>query len=62
MKFKLEEIEEELAADDNSGRCIECGAVAEQPCEPDARKYKCSACGQDAVYGLQEIVLMGLVE
>jgi DNA-directed RNA polymerase subunit RPC12/RpoP len=59
LKFTLEDI---LTADsDMSGFCVQCGA--ERPgTEPDARKYPCDDCGKRAVYGAQELLLMGLVE
>lgn len=49
------------ASDTQSGFCLDCGAEAEQPCEPDAREYECSACGQKKVYGAEELILMGAV-
>jgi hypothetical protein len=30
------------------------------PVEPDARRYTCEGCGQPKVYGLEELVLMGI--
>lgn len=42
---------------DNAGFCIACGAEADG-CEPDAREYECEACGEKAVYGAEELVLM----
>jgi hypothetical protein len=42
---------------DNPGICIACGADADG-CEPDARKYKCEACGERAVYGAEELLIM----
>jgi hypothetical protein len=42
---------------DNPGFCIDCGTEMEG-CEPDAREYKCEACGQRTVYGAEELVLM----
>lgn len=45
-------------ADDYRGFCIECGAEAFNV-EPDARKYVCESCGAKAVYGAEELVLMG---
>lgn len=42
----------------NLGGCIRCGAIQEG-CEPDARKYECESCGAKAVYGLEELVVMG---
>ena len=42
----------------NEGFCIACGAEASNV-EPDARKYECDVCGEKAVYGAPELVLMG---
>lgn len=42
------------------GGCLNCGAIREC-CEPDARRYPCEECGKKAVYGAQELVLMGRV-
>lgn len=47
--------------EDNGGACIECGAEAEGV-EPDARQYQCATCRQLAVYGAEELLLMGYVE
>lgn len=41
-----------------TGFCIECGEE-QGGCEPDARKYRCESCGAFAVYGAEELVLMG---
>lgn len=56
--FELEQIEEAMV--DNIGFCTTCGAEREC-CEPDARKYECDECGAFAVYGAEELVMMGLV-
>lgn len=40
----------------NPGFCIVCGAEAEGV-EPDARRYQCEACGQNGVYGAEELML-----
>ena len=42
---------------DNPGFCISCGEDHEG-CEPDARKYPCEYCGDPAVYGAEELLLM----
>jgi transposase len=42
---------------DNPGFCICCGAEAEGV-EPDARRYECEACGENGVYGADELLLM----
>ncbi len=46
---------------DNPGRCLVCGAEHFE-CEPDARKYRCDECGEFEVFGLEECLVMGLVE
>lgn len=45
-----------VAADDNLGFCIMCGAMA-HGVEPDAQKYKCPECGEHFVYGAEEILV-----
>lgn len=42
----------------NPGFCTKCGAEADG-CEPDARGYKCEACGARSVFGAEELVIMG---
>lgn len=57
--FTLEQIE---AADaDQAGFCIDCGNE-QYNCEPDARHYKCEACGNMKVFGASELVFMGRVK
>lgn len=45
-------------ADDNLGFCIACGDEA-FGVEPDARRYECEACGERAVFGAEELLIMG---
>lgn len=45
---------------ENPGFCLACGERAED-CEPDASKYTCEVCGEPAVYGAEEILLMGVL-
>ena len=42
---------------DNPGICLLCGADVEGV-EPDARKYECESCGENGVYGAEELALM----
>ena len=42
------------------GYCLHC-AAERGGCEPDARRYECEDCGKMAVYGAQELLLMGLI-
>jgi hypothetical protein len=41
---------------DDPGLCLACGNE-QAGCEPDARKYRCEACGERAVYGAEELLL-----
>lgn len=43
------------------GFCLACGAEAHNV-EPDARRYTCEACGAEKVYGLEELLLMNLLQ
>ena len=43
------------------GFCLACGEEADG-CEPDARQYECEACGERKVYGIEELLMMGLVK
>lgn len=42
--------------EDRMGVCTSCGEYADGV-EPDARGYKCEACGEKRVSGLEEIVI-----
>lgn len=46
---------------DNPGFCLDCGEEC-QGVEPDARRYRCESCGMPAVFGLEELLIMGLVQ
>lgn len=46
--------------DENIGICLLCGET-QSGCEPNARRYKCEACGAMKVYGLDEALLMGRI-
>ena len=52
---------EEIEILHEGGWCLGCGCSVEDV-EPDARKYTCDSCGQKLVYGLEELVLMGLIK
>ena len=61
MNFTMSESEYLCAADNYEGRCVACGAEA-YGVEPDAREYTCEECEKPRVYGLEELLMMGLVE
>lgn len=47
--------------EDSCGLCIRCGETTAGGVEPDARKYECECCGENGVYGAQELLMMDLV-
>lgn len=54
----IERVEEAVARRntslDNPGFCITCGHEQEG-CEPDARDIECEACGEETVWGAEEV-------
>lgn len=44
----------------NPGWCLTCGEEVDGV-EPDARKYLCECCGERKVYGMEELLMMGLL-
>jgi len=56
-KPTFEQIDAALLRDEHLGFCRYCGA--EVFCvEPDARGLTCEICGEDAVYGYEELLAM----
>jgi hypothetical protein len=43
------------------GFCLACGNT-QDCCEPDARRYTCESCNAPKVYGLEQLLLMGLIQ
>jgi len=58
--FRMSQEEYRVTKNEDGGRCIACGAEA-YGCEPDACEYPCGECNEDRVYGIEELLLMGLV-
>lgn len=58
QKIRVTEDTYHMLDDESLGVCREC-LTPMCECEPDARKYKCDGCGAKAVYGVQELMLMG---
>lgn len=48
--------------EDYSGICTACMAVRSGDTEPDARNYPCDACGKDSAYGVEELLMMDMIE
>jgi hypothetical protein len=59
ISISEEEYQEHCDAYD--GVCLGCGEWTCGGCEPDARKYKCEACGEKRVYGCEEAMMMGRI-
>ena len=60
--FTFTEEDFRTLSEDGIGFCIHCGEEAVDYCEPDAREYLCEFCGEREVYGMEELLLMGLIE
>jgi hypothetical protein len=45
-----------------NGGCLACGEIKYGMVEPDAEKYECEECGENEVYGLEQLLLMGKLE
>ena len=56
-KFTLEDIVDAIESGDSSGFCTKCGAEA-TGVEPDAKRYLCEDCGEHAVFGAEELLMM----
>jgi hypothetical protein len=59
-RYRLVVTEDEFAELDTTGFCVACGAEV-LGVEPDARQYACEGCGEETVYGVEELLVMGLV-
>ena len=51
----------EDAYDGTLGVCIECGNI-QSGVEPDAENYECEVCEKHTVYGVEQAVLLGLID
>jgi hypothetical protein len=61
LPIKMTEEEYRAGTDAYEGVCLACGEPRGS-CEPDARNYKCEACGQRQVMGLEWAMISGLIE
>lgn len=59
--LQMTQEEYSYAAEDSLGVCIACGEE-QYGYEPDARGAYCEVCGEDEVYGMEELLLMGMIE
>ena len=61
MKFTMTQEEYEEYGNLMYGLCISCGAERDS-CEPDVQEYECEECGKRKVYGVPELLMMGMIE
>ena len=59
FKPSLAWIEGVCRSDNSTGFCLAC-ASEQGGCEPDARHYECESCGEQKVYGAEELAMMQL--
>ena len=52
-----EAVERSMMECEYIGFCLACGNE-QDGCEPDAQQYECDDCGERAVYGAEEILMM----
>jgi len=61
MKMSEEEYREN--SDDYNGYCTNCKDIGRYgSTEPDARNYECEDCGKKTCFGIEEALVMGLIE
>ena len=56
-KVTVDQIIDAVERDDLIGFCLSCGLEA-YGVEPDAHKYECESCGERAVFGAEELLIM----
>ena len=57
MKIPIEVLIEAIESDESLGYCTTCGEE-QGGCEPDAREYECESCGENTVFGAEELLIM----
>jgi hypothetical protein len=56
-KVTVEQVTAAVESGESLGFCLACGAEA-YGVEPDARKYLCEDCGEQRVFGAEELLMM----
>ena len=57
MMIDLDRLMEAAQSDESMGFCTACGMEA-YGVEPDARNYTCEDCGENTVFGAEELLIM----
>lgn len=58
--IQISEAEYADLSENYGGFCVECGDQV-YGVEPDARRYRCESCGARAVFGIEELLLQGIL-
>lgn len=58
----MSEGEYRSAEDSFNGFCLSCGTEILGGVEGDARNYECEFCDEHEVFGMLELLLMGIIE
>lgn len=58
----IREAEYHRLVEEDSGKCLACGAEPDGFCEPDAEGYKCQACGELQVMGAEQMLVEGYIQ
>lgn len=61
-KFKMTQTQYELDREEYNGLCLACGETKFGDTEPDAENYACDDCGKPFVFGIENALVMGLIE
>ena len=59
--YTISEDDYQQALENYSGICGECGELRHGDTEPDAEDYPCDSCGENAVVGIENALLSGVV-
>ncbi len=57
LKIDTDALIEAIESDESLGYCTTCGEE-QGGCEPDAREYECESCGENTVFGAEELLIM----
>ena len=59
--FTADEYQDMIYGLSNEGWCLTCGELVDGV-ETDARKYHCEVCDKKSIYGLEELLMMGILQ
>ena len=60
--FKMRQDVFKQHCDEHDGICLACSGIAYSDTEPDAENYLCDNCGEEEVYGIENLLIMGHIQ